>query len=180
MPPLNLYARVRLFMCILHTRPRVQRAPGLPCALSWAEGFLQNFGRHPRRGNANAYLLQMTVRALKSCRVSDRLAPRAGRAQAASGGRSWRRTPRRSLGYREAPGEGTLRERAGGDSPSPQPSQSELRSSRPRERGEGAVHSYPSNTASAPFTASALSITVRSSEPACTEMFSAKNRASVT
>jgi hypothetical protein len=40
--------------------------------------------------------------------------------------------------------------------------------------------SYPSNTASAPFTASALSITVRSSEPACTEMFSAKNRASVT
>jgi hypothetical protein len=39
---------------------------------------------------------------------------------------------------------------------------------------------YPSNTASAPFTASALSITVRSSEAACTEMFSAKNRASVT
>ena len=39
---------------------------------------------------------------------------------------------------------------------------------------------YPSNTASAPFTASALSITVRSSEPACTEIFSAKNRASVT
>jgi hypothetical protein len=33
MPPLNLYARVRLFMCILHTRPRVQRAPGFPCAL---------------------------------------------------------------------------------------------------------------------------------------------------
>jgi hypothetical protein len=40
--------------------------------------------------------------------------------------------------------------------------------------------SYPSNTASAPLTASALSITVRSSEPACTEIFSAKNRASVT
>jgi hypothetical protein len=39
---------------------------------------------------------------------------------------------------------------------------------------------YPSSTASAPLTASALSITVRSSEPACTEMFSAKNRASVT
>ena len=39
---------------------------------------------------------------------------------------------------------------------------------------------YPSNTASAPFTASALSMTVRSSEAACTEMFSAKNRASVT
>jgi hypothetical protein len=40
--------------------------------------------------------------------------------------------------------------------------------------------SYPSSTASAPLTASALSITVRSSAPACTEMFSAKNRASVT
>ena len=39
---------------------------------------------------------------------------------------------------------------------------------------------HPSSTASAPFTASALSITVRSREPACTEMFSAKNRASVT
>jgi hypothetical protein len=42
------------------------------------------------------------------------------------------------------------------------------------------LRAYPSNTASAPFTASALSITVRSSEGACTEMFSAKNRASVT
>jgi hypothetical protein len=60
------------------------------------------------------------------------------------------------------------------------------------ERSDEAIHlspaanpacarlSYPSNTASAPFTASALSITVRSSELACTEIFSAKNRASVT
>jgi hypothetical protein len=40
--------------------------------------------------------------------------------------------------------------------------------------------SYASNTASAPFTASAESVTVFSSEGACTEMFSAKNRASVT
>src|SRR5437588_732229 len=39
---------------------------------------------------------------------------------------------------------------------------------------------YPSNTASAPFTASALSVTVFSSEAAWTEMFSAKNLASVT
>jgi len=31
--PLDLYARVRTSLCILHTRPRVQRAPGLPCAL---------------------------------------------------------------------------------------------------------------------------------------------------
>jgi hypothetical protein len=32
--PLNLYARVRISCdAQLHTRPRVQRAPGLPCAL---------------------------------------------------------------------------------------------------------------------------------------------------
>jgi hypothetical protein len=39
---------------------------------------------------------------------------------------------------------------------------------------------YASSTASAPFTASALSVTVFSSEVACTAMFSAKNRASAT
>lgn len=33
--PLDLYARVRTSLCILHTGPRVQRAPGLPCALSF-------------------------------------------------------------------------------------------------------------------------------------------------
>jgi len=31
--PLNLYARVRFFCAYWHTIPRVQRAPGLPCAL---------------------------------------------------------------------------------------------------------------------------------------------------
>jgi hypothetical protein len=39
---------------------------------------------------------------------------------------------------------------------------------------------YASNTASAPLTPSALSITVRSSAAACTVMFSAKNLANVT
>jgi hypothetical protein len=33
MLPLNLYARVRIFYVHLHARPRVQRAPGFPCAL---------------------------------------------------------------------------------------------------------------------------------------------------
>ena len=33
MPPLHLYARVRTSSCTLHTRPRVPRAPGIPCAL---------------------------------------------------------------------------------------------------------------------------------------------------
>jgi hypothetical protein len=31
---LHLYARVRILCASMHTRPRVQRAPGLPCALS--------------------------------------------------------------------------------------------------------------------------------------------------
>ena len=38
MPPLDLYARVRLLVHYLHTRPRVQRAPGFPCALLLLEG----------------------------------------------------------------------------------------------------------------------------------------------
>ena len=51
----------------------------------------------------------------------------------------------------------------------------------PRSRGRQKWEKcYPSSTASAPFTASALSITVRSNAGACTEMFSAKKRASVT
>ena len=31
---LYLYARVRISSCTLHTRPRVQQAPGIPCSLS--------------------------------------------------------------------------------------------------------------------------------------------------
>jgi len=54
--PLDLYARVRTSLCPLHTRPRVQRAPGLPCALSFWRG---QAARHnsgaSRRGNALAY-----------------------------------------------------------------------------------------------------------------------------
>jgi len=49
--PLNLYARVRVFCAQLHTRPRVQRAPGLPCALYFEEG-----------GNEDANLGQMMPR----------------------------------------------------------------------------------------------------------------------
>src|SRR6266566_5282071 len=47
LPPLNLYARVPLSMCTLHTRPRVQRAPGLPCALFYlrVRTFHANLGR---------------------------------------------------------------------------------------------------------------------------------------
>ena len=44
--PLDLYARVRTSLCTLHTRPRVQRAPGLPCALSRWRGTRD----HPQLG----------------------------------------------------------------------------------------------------------------------------------
>jgi hypothetical protein len=53
--PLNLYAHVRFVCTVLHMRPRVQRAPGLPCALSFqGEDFKHNSGES-RRENANAY-----------------------------------------------------------------------------------------------------------------------------
>src|SRR5882757_3166631 len=46
LPPLNLYTRVRVFLCTLHTRPRVQRAPGIPCSLvSRGTTFLHTLGR---------------------------------------------------------------------------------------------------------------------------------------
>src|SRR6266702_5332200 len=50
MLPLNLYARVRISLCSLHTRPRVQRAPGLPCALDFkGRKFLENLAQIMRR-----------------------------------------------------------------------------------------------------------------------------------
>src|SRR5437773_6537851 len=52
--PLDLYARVRTFLCTLHTRPRVQRAPGLPCALIGRE-LRSSLGRALRREIADAY-----------------------------------------------------------------------------------------------------------------------------
>jgi hypothetical protein len=50
MPPPNLYARVRISLCELHTRPRVRRAPGPPCAL-FSEGvkFPENLAQIMRR-----------------------------------------------------------------------------------------------------------------------------------
>ena len=45
-----LYARVQLSLHYSHTRPRVQRASGIPCAL-WIEGekFPANLGRNASR-----------------------------------------------------------------------------------------------------------------------------------
>src|ERR1700738_3096075 len=56
MPPLNLYARVRISLCSLHTRPRVQRAPGLPCALCSQGGqCIEQDSGDQRRENAVAH-----------------------------------------------------------------------------------------------------------------------------
>ena len=53
---LYLYARVRIPCAQLHTRPRVQRAPGLPCALIPSRaGSDAKPGRFPRRGNTDAH-----------------------------------------------------------------------------------------------------------------------------
>src|SRR6185312_1156362 len=59
---LYLYARVRLFAHLLHTRPRVQQAPGIPCALLFfgAIGFLQTSGE-TRRENAEVCSMPATV-----------------------------------------------------------------------------------------------------------------------
>jgi hypothetical protein len=54
--PLNLYARVRIVKCTLHTRPWVQRAPGLPCALYFEEGRAARYNSGAsRRENTPAY-----------------------------------------------------------------------------------------------------------------------------
>ena len=47
MLPLNLYARVRVLCAQLHARPRVQRAPGLPCAPCFQGGKRRGKPRAP-------------------------------------------------------------------------------------------------------------------------------------
>jgi hypothetical protein len=58
---LYLYARVRVPCAQLHTRPRVQRAPGLPCALfsPRGQGQEQTSGTM-RREIAKSYPLLVT------------------------------------------------------------------------------------------------------------------------
>ncbi len=59
--PLNLYARVRVFCAQLHARPRVQRAPGLPCALYFEGEKVRGKPRaEDRREIANAYSVVVT------------------------------------------------------------------------------------------------------------------------
>ena len=64
---LYLYARVRISMHTLHTRPRVQRAPGIPCTLRFRGGdkFMQTSGAM-RCENAKRYLV-VIVRLVRNC-----------------------------------------------------------------------------------------------------------------
>jgi len=51
-----LYARVRFYSYSLHTRPRVQRASGIPCSLVSRDNDMQTSGVF-RRENVAVYLL---------------------------------------------------------------------------------------------------------------------------
>jgi hypothetical protein len=51
-----LYARVRFFSTHLHTRPRVQRASGIPCSLIRGRNDRQTSGK-PCREIADVYLV---------------------------------------------------------------------------------------------------------------------------
>jgi hypothetical protein len=62
---LYLYARVRILMHTLHTRPRVQQAPGIPCSLSGGTRFKQTSGSLSRE-NADAYSVVIT-RLVRNC-----------------------------------------------------------------------------------------------------------------
>src|ERR1700752_2417577 len=58
MSRLNLYARVRQMRNSWHTRPRVQRAPGFPCALCFErDKEIEKLGRKSRREIAKVCLL---------------------------------------------------------------------------------------------------------------------------
>jgi hypothetical protein len=56
---LYLYARVRTSSCTLHTRPRVQQAPGIPCSLSGGTRFMQTSGA-ARREKVRSCLRTLT------------------------------------------------------------------------------------------------------------------------
>ena len=77
MPPLDLYARVRVPMRKLHTRSRVQRAPGFPCALAFRGGrkFKQSSGAfQPReRGRIPSRCLTVESDRLAACIAEDEI-----------------------------------------------------------------------------------------------------------
>jgi hypothetical protein len=61
---LYLYARVRLYHHLLHTGPRVQQAPGIPCALLFGRNGWQSPGE-TRRGKVK--VCSPSSSALRNC-----------------------------------------------------------------------------------------------------------------
>src|SRR5438477_3995506 len=57
MPGVAVYSftRVHFYQCKAHTRLRLQRAPGVPHALSWARAFMQRLGRFASRGRSGIW-----------------------------------------------------------------------------------------------------------------------------
>ena len=71
--PLNLYARVHFVCSKSHARPRVQRAPGLPCALSFeGKEFLAKFGRDAPRDRKIVSILRHCLRQTRSVCARER------------------------------------------------------------------------------------------------------------
>jgi len=62
---LYLYARVRTSSCTLHTRPRVQQAPGIPCSLCFEGKEFQQSSGAARRENADTY--SIVIRPVRNC-----------------------------------------------------------------------------------------------------------------
>ena len=63
---LLLYARVRLSRALLHTRPRVQQAPGIPCALFFLGEMICKTSGALRREMAETYSV-VIVRLVRNC-----------------------------------------------------------------------------------------------------------------
>jgi hypothetical protein len=64
MLPPNLYARVRFLYAQLHTRPRVRRALGLPCALTLERAAKKmQTSDAMRRENADTHAIVVTAKA---------------------------------------------------------------------------------------------------------------------
>src|ERR1700754_4367539 len=72
MPPPNLYAHVQHFLPISHMRPRVRRAPGLPCALCLTRVEEKN---GPTRAEHAARLRSLATMKLLPCGMTMNLFP---------------------------------------------------------------------------------------------------------
>ncbi|MBR1230746.1 hypothetical protein JQ597_20200 [Bradyrhizobium sp. AUGA SZCCT0177] len=66
-----LYARVQLSLHYSHTRPRVQRASGIPCALSFSRGatLRTNLERIALRDRKSASVAMRSLKSMQDCQL---------------------------------------------------------------------------------------------------------------